>query len=182
MRALIILPFLIFILSCDKGLSPENAEQKAGFGGNVTFIGNWNLSAKQTYVVAFKDPLLSISDFSIFNLKFVSDSIPFGANNFNYSTNNENSVLSNIEFGNYSYVAVAQTIRDTLSLDRNDWIVAGIYTSNDDLTKPGILNIPQGTFVENVNIVCDFNNPPPQPPSEIRNILKTFFDFEKIEK
>ncbi|MBK8944397.1 MAG: hypothetical protein IPM32_03905 [Ignavibacteriae bacterium] len=182
MRALRILPFLFLLLSCDKGLSPENADQKAGFGGTVTFIGNWNSAAKQTYVVAFKDPLLSISDFSIFNLKFVSDSIPFGSNNFNYSTNSENAVLSNIEFGDYSYVAVAQTIRDTLSLDRNDWIVAGIYTSNDDSAQPGILNIPQGTFIENVNILCDFNNPPPQPPSEIQNLLKSFFESKKSDE
>jgi hypothetical protein len=182
MRAFAIIIILLFLLiSCDKGLSPELAETKAGFSGTVTFIGNWNSEAKQTYVVAFKNPLLSIDDFSIFNLKFVSELIPFGSSTYSYSTNDAGAVLSNIDSGDYSYVAVAQTIRDTLSLARKDWIVAGIYTLENNLTQPGILNIPQGTFVENINIVCDFNNPPPQPPSEINNLLKSFFEMKKIK-
>ena len=32
----------------------------------------------QTHVVVFKEPLLSVSDFNVFNLKFVSESIPNG--------------------------------------------------------------------------------------------------------
>jgi len=49
-------------------------------------------------------------------------------------------------------------------LDRKDWFVVGLYYNNNDTTIAGILTIPENTFVNQVNIICDFNNSPPQPP------------------
>ncbi|MCB0745344.1 MAG: hypothetical protein KDC67_15650, partial [Ignavibacteriae bacterium] len=78
-------PILIFILvsillnSCDKGLSPEMAEPKVGFSGTINFLGDWDKSINQTLVVLFKTPLLSKDDFNVFNLKYVSDTIPSGS-------------------------------------------------------------------------------------------------------
>jgi hypothetical protein len=64
----------------------------------------------------------------------------------------------------YHYVAVAQQSTDEISLDRKDWFVSGVYYANGDTTTPGILTIPEDTFVDDINIYCDFDNPPPQPP------------------
>jgi hypothetical protein len=167
MRAYQIFIILIAItafVSCDKGLSPDLGEEKAGFGGSITFSGDWNPDILQTHVVVFKNPLLTVDDFNVFNLSFVSESIPNGSVSYNYSTNDENALISTIEPGNISYIAVAQSLRDTITLNREDWIVVGLYYSDDDKTMPGILTLNEGIFIDGVNINCDFNNPPPQPP------------------
>jgi len=174
-----LLLLIISLVSCDKGLSPDMASPKVGFEGTVNFIGNWNPKAKQTYVVLFKEPLLSITDFNVFNLKYVSDTIPIGTQVYHYSTNDVNSLISSIEPGEYSYLAVAQTKRDTLSLNRVDWFVAGLYYSKNDSTKPGKLVIPQATFVDSIDLICDFNNPPPQPPGGLEELLNRVFQNSK---
>lgn len=170
---IIIIPLLF---SCDKGLSPisEDEVKLTGFKGTVTFIGDWDKSVARTHVVLFKEPLLSKNDFNIFNLKYVSDTIPNGSNIFNFNSTEE-SLISNVLPGEYSYLAVAQSKQLSLSLNREDWIVVGVYYENNDTTKPGILKIPENNLVENINITCDFNNPPPQPPS-----LAEYFNQLKI--
>ena len=176
MRAFLIILLSLILVSCDKGLSPDLADENTGFGGTVTFIGEWDPSLTQTHVVVFKNPLLSISDFNVFNLSFVSEVIPNGSSSYRYSTFSENSLVSTVEAGKYSYIAVAQSLRDTITLNREDWIVAGIYYTDATAANPGILNLPEGAFIENVDIVCDFNNPPPQPPSEqLSKALKKIF-------
>lgn len=177
----IIIISLIIFISCDKGLSPEIADPKVGFGGTITFIGNWNPEVNQTHIVLFKDLLLSESDFNVFNLKFVSDTIPNGSQVYNYSTT-DNSLIENIEPGEYSYLAVAQSKLNYLTLNREDWFIVGIYFLNNDFTNPAKLLIPEATYVENVNITCDFNNPPPQPPGGLNNLLKTYFNYLKKNK
>lgn len=175
MRAFQIFTIIIAIaafISCDKGLSPDLAEEKAGFGGSITFSGDWDPDILQTHVVVFKDPLLTVDDFNVFNLSFVSESIPNGSGSYNYSTNDENALISTIEPGDISYIAVAQSLRDTITLNREDWIVVGLYYS-DDNTMPGTLTLTEGIFINDVNINCDFNNPPPQPPGGI-------FPLEKL--
>ncbi len=166
MTKTIILIFLsLFILSCDEGLSPEMATINPGFGGTVTFIGQWDTSIKRTHVVLFKEPLKSKKDFNAFNLKFVSDSIETGTRTYHYSTTDENSLLSSVTAGNYAYLAVAQSKTEKLSLNREDWFIVGLYSiTEDNSVKPKTLTVPEATFIDSINIVCDFNNPPPQPP------------------
>ena len=166
MRAVIIIlfPLSFLLLSCDKGLSPDLADEKSGFGGTITFSGEWDPASKQTHVVAFNDPLLSIDDFNVFNLSYVSESIPNGSNSYNYTTNNTEALISVIVPGEVAYIAVAQSLRDTITLNRADWVVIGLYYSPNDNVNPGKINIEEGKYLENINIHCDFNNPPPQPP------------------
>jgi hypothetical protein len=163
---LIVFIILIFI-SCGEGLSPNLADEKVGFGGTINFSGEWSPTINQTHVVVFKDPLLSVSDFNVFNLKFVSESIPNGTTTYNYTTNDDGALISSIDPGSVSYIAVAQSLKDTITLNRADWIVIGIYYELGDSLQPGIINIPESGFLENINIHCDFNNPPPQPPGGI---------------
>lgn len=165
---LFLILLIVFIIACDEGLSPDLANEKVGFGGTITFDGEWDSNINQTHVVAFKDPLLSVLDFNMFNLKFVSETIPNGSHVYKYSTNNDNSLISNIELGEISYIAVAQSKRDSITLNREDWIIVGLYYTNSDITEPGILKLSKTSFVDSINIHCDFNNPPPQPPGGVK--------------
>ncbi|MCK7526210.1 MAG: hypothetical protein MZV64_55700 [Ignavibacteriales bacterium] len=67
---------LISLISCDKGIEPKDENEQTGFGGTVTFIGEWPVEIKRMFIVVFKDPLLAATDFTINNLKFLSLEIP----------------------------------------------------------------------------------------------------------
>ncbi len=149
--------------SCDEGISPEPEVVEPGFSGTVRFIGNWPADVKQTNLVLFKNPLLSAADFNVFNIKFISNTIPYGASIYEFNSE-ENFLLADVQPGDYAYLAVAQSKTDQLSLSRADWFVSGVYYAGSDTTNPGTLSIPQNTFIEGVEIIVDFNNPPPQPP------------------
>jgi len=157
---------ILFLYGCNKGIEPLPEDLQTGFGGKITFIGQWPDSVTRTHLVVFKDPLNSVGDFSPANLRFVSQEIPKGSIEYNYSSLDSSVIPGSGEFqpGNYSYVAVAQSAKQDVSLNREDWFVAGLYYNAGDTTKPGTLQISENTFVNNVNIVCDFNKPPPQPP------------------
>jgi len=161
----IILLTVIFIVSCDRGLAPTEPglENKTGFGGTITFLGNWDSEITQTNIVLFKNPLLSGADFNIQNLKYLSTSIPFGSSDYIYNTIDSIS-FGNVEAGSYAYLAVVQTKADPITLDRKDWFVVGVYQSRALGSEPGEITIERNKFKFDVNIICDFNNPPPQPP------------------
>jgi len=166
-----LLPAIIFLITCifacDHGIEPKPiVSEPPGFSGTITFSGEWPDSITRTHIVVFKDPLLSASDFNIFNLKFVSNEIPFGTRTYEYSSRDSSFVPGTglFEPGSYAYVAVAQQFTENLSLLRRDWFVAGVYYANGDTTQPGTMVIPDSTFVQFINITCDFDNPPPQPP------------------
>jgi hypothetical protein len=161
----IIAIFLFSIAGCDKGIEPIPFEG-AGFSGTITFVGAWPDSITRTHIIVFKNPLDSITDFNIFNLSYVSLEIPFGTRRYNFSSLDSAYVpiSGHLSAGTYSYVCVAMSISQNLSFLRKDWFVAGLYYANSDTTKPGILTIPENTLVRNINIVCDFNHLPQQPP------------------
>ncbi len=148
-------------LSCGEGIAPEPIKQ-TGFSGTATFIGEWPEGITRTHIVVFKDPLLSAGDFNAYNLKFVSVEIPYGSTVFNF--NSADTSVVKIGDGEFSYVAVAQQKTQNVSLLRKDWNVVGVYFAGGDTTNPGKLIIPKNTLVKGINIKCDFNNPPIQPP------------------
>jgi len=161
---LVILSFIL--ISCDQGIEPKPISDPTGFSGEVTFIGEWPGGIQRTHIVVFKNPLLSESDFNVFNLKYVSEEIPNGTEFLAYSTLDPSIIPEEgfLNTGEYSYIAVAQSKSEEVSLNRSDWFVAGLYFSSGDSTNPGKIVITEGEILENINIVCDFNNPPPQPP------------------
>jgi hypothetical protein len=165
-RAIFFFSILVLIFyGCDGGIEPQPENTQTGFGGKITFIGQWPDSVTRTHLVVFKEPLNSISDFSIQNIRYVSGEITFGITGYVYDSR-DSAVLPETgltEIGDYAYVAVAQSAEQNVSLNRADWFVVGLYY-NTDSTNPGTLHIPENTFVDNINITCDFNNPPPQPP------------------
>jgi hypothetical protein len=150
---------LFYIYGCNKGLGPVS---ETGFSGTITFVGNWPEGITRTHIVVFKNELKTPIDFSLINLKYISLGIPYGVKTFKFKSTDSSYIP--IGSGTYEYVAVVQSKTPDLSIIRSDWFVAGVYYTNGDTSKPGILEIPENTLVENINIVCDFNNPPPQPP------------------
>lgn len=152
---------LVLNLSCGEGIAPESIVQ-TGFSGTVSFVGNWPQGITRTHIVVFEDPLLTAGDFNAFNLKFVSLEIPYGTQVYNF--NSADTAVVKIADGEFSYVAVAQQKTPNVSLNRKDWFVVGLYYAGGDTSKPGTLIIPKNTLVKNINIICDFDNPPIQPP------------------
>ena len=164
--ASIILIIAFSLSSCDKGIAPgEPPSGPAGFAGKVTFVGEWPEGITRTHLVVFKNSIQSSSDFFPPNLTFIVDSIPYRSTEFTYNSIDNNFVpIFKIGEDNYSYVVVAQSKAPEISLDRKDWFVVGVYCINGDQTKPKTLTIYPGEITPDVNIVVDFNNPPPQPP------------------
>jgi hypothetical protein len=159
--------FIISFNACDKGIEPKNYDEPTGFSGTVTFVGEWPVEIKRAFIVVFKDPLLTGADFTITNLKFLSMEIPLGVQTYNFSSFDTSYIPQNpgpFLPGNYAYVAVAYQTTDQLSLDRKDWYVAGVYDGNLNTNEPAVMIIRENIFITYVNINCDFNNPPPQPP------------------
>ena len=169
--SIIVIFFFIVMASCcdtEHGIAPKPlVKQKFGFGGNVVFYGAWPDSITRTVIIAFKDPLINPDDFVIQNIGFLSFELPLGVPTYQYSSI-DSSIIPLIPFefppSVYHYVAVAQQSTVELSLARKDWFVTGIYTADGDPTIPGILTISENVFADNINIYCDFENPPPQPP------------------
>lgn len=161
---------LFSLIACDKGIEPKDENEQTGFGGTVTFIGEWPVEIKRMFIVVFKDPLLAATDFTINNLKFLSLEIPLGAQTHNFSSLDSSYIPQNpgpFLPGSYAYVAVAYQTTENLSLARRDWFVGGIYYKYGNTSEPGTMVITENVFLENVNILCDFDNPPPQPPGGI---------------
>jgi hypothetical protein len=167
--ALIFASLLVLLSRCDKGIEPvpDNSSLPGitGFGGKVTFTGNWPEGIKRTQIVVFKEPIYTSADFLPPNLSFIIDTIPTGSRQFVYnSVDNSYTSLLQLTPGDYKYVVVAQSSTPVLSLDRKDWTVVGIYYTNNDTSAPGVLTIRQGRMMTGIDITVDFNNPPPQPP------------------
>ncbi len=154
----------------DHGIEPRPetpADKISGFSGRVTFINEWPDSIKRSFVVVFQNPLLTLGDFTVFNLKFLSREIPLNSSVYEFSSLDSAFIPSApgpFPPGTYAYIAVAQQSTEELSLARKDWFVSGLYFANGDTTTPGTMIVPDSSFVENINITVDFNNPPPQPP------------------
>ena len=166
--ALILFAVTIFFLaiSCDHGIEPLEAET-SGFSGTITFTSDWPDSVQRSFLVVFQDPLLSDTNFTIFNLKYLSREVPLGSTAHNFSSLDSSYIPPEpgpFPSGTYAYVAVVQQSTPNLSLARKDWFVSGVYYANGDTTKPGTMVIPDSTFVGNINITVDFDNPPAQPP------------------
>ncbi|MEJ2194695.1 MAG: hypothetical protein P8X73_07535 [Ignavibacteriaceae bacterium] len=161
---------LVISISCDSehGIAPKLiGKQEFGFGGNIVFYGAWPDSIKRMVLIVFKDPLIDTDDFVLQNIGLLSFELPLNVQTFQYSSTDSTIIPlipDDASPSVYHYVAVAQQSTDDISLSRKDWFVSGVYYVQGDTSSPGILTIPDDTYIENINIYCDFDNPPPQPP------------------
>ncbi len=161
-QTITIVLLLIFSLSCEHGIAPRIEPPRTGFSGMITFLNEWPKDVYSTRLVVFRDTIKTASDFSIFNIGFISDTIPQLLSAYYYESD-KNPVIP-INPGIYKYVCVAQCLVPGISLRREDWRVAGIYYSSNDITKYGQIEITEGAFLKDIDITVDFNNPPIQPP------------------
>lgn len=162
--SLIILVLIVYIVGCDKGISPRVEPPRTGFSGKITFIGNWPADVYQTRVVAFRETIKTSADFNILNVGFISDTIPYGVNEFIYESD-KNPLIPAQPSTKLNYIVVAQSIVPNPAPIRAHWRVAGIYFDPNDTTKYGSVKIEEGIFKRKIDIVVDFNNPPAQPPN-----------------
>ncbi|MFA5805814.1 MAG: hypothetical protein WC879_14350 [Melioribacteraceae bacterium] len=165
---LIICCMLYFISGCDKGIEPEPEKSPEseiiGFRGKVTFTGNWPAGITRTHIVVFKNEIKSVDDFSFQNLAFVVDSIPYKSQEFIYNSVMNNFFSFTLADGTYKYIVVAQSKTPSISLNRDDWFIVGVYYNNGDKSKPGTMTLQKGKITTGIDVNVDFNNPPPQPP------------------
>jgi len=165
---LIFFIFLFGLSACNHGIAPlEEPSVTPGFEGKVFFKGSWPTGQySQIIVTLFKNPILDSTDFNLMNLRFVSKPVPDGVKEFKYSTKDKDNFLSNVEAGEYAYLAVAMQVRPN-SFARRDWKIIGVYIPNGDSSKAGRIIIPPDTFLKDVNITCDFDHLPVQPPEGV---------------
>ena len=155
----------IFFTACDKGIQPLEEIGPSSFSGKVTFAGTWPQGIKRTHVVVFKEEIKTVSDFFLPNLSFVIDSIPYKTKEFSFnSLEKPFSTIFKLAPGSYKYVVVAQSKTPEITFNRADWTVVGVYCENGNQAKPKTLSMLAGKTTTDINIIVDFNNPPPQPP------------------
>lgn len=157
---------LLFIAGCNGGIEPpEPVTGPTGFAGKITFIGSWPAGITRTHLVVYKNPIVNDADFTFPNLSAILRSADYGSTEFNFISNSDNLFAnSEIEPGDYLYVAVVQSRTEFLSLERRDWNVIGVYYQEGNNSSPGVMRIEKNKITQGINIICDFNNPPPQPP------------------
>ncbi len=157
-KKIFILSTLFFFLSCDHGLKPPETEtspayEEPGFGGTVYFKGTWPDTIYDLRVVAFrKYPPQDIINEVIQGKAKFSETLPNKVDSAKYQ------VLA--DTGKWEYVVVALQYGSNIF---SDWKAIGVYDTTPEDTIPTPIYIPYGKFLRNININCDFNNPPPQP-------------------
>lgn len=166
-KLFVIILIALIVISCDKGIEPypEPVDpENTAIAGTVTFIGQWTSGIARTHIVLFKNLIQTEADFFPPNLSYVSNEIDSGTVVLEYDSRENNLLDVKIAPGTYNYIVVAQSTKEALSLERKDWFVVGVYYTGNDKTKPGSIIVNEGKVTEGVDIICDFDNPPPQPP------------------
>lgn len=155
------------LVSCDKGIEPYPEPldpENTGFSGTISFKGEWPEGIARTHLVLFKEKIVDSTDFFPPNLSYVSNDIDSGTVTLEYNSKENNLLGVEISPGTYEYLVVAQSTKEELSLNRSDWFVIGVFYSGNNTSQPGKLVVQEGRMTSNVDIFCDFDNPPPQPP------------------
>lgn len=163
MKVLLRCSFIIFILfsGCDKGLAPVSATVVSpGFGGTITYKSKIpppdSLFDLRVVAVPYY-PIDSL--FQNILLKVFSGEIAYSPNSL--STADSTIKYSMFVFPKtYYYVAVMQQYGPLIF---TDWRVVGIYGYSPASPTPKSVTVPDGKFIEGINMDVDFYNLPPQP-------------------
>ena len=179
----VVLSMLVLLYSgCDKGLAPLavtpiDPNAPTGFGGTIRFL-RWpradsiDIAILELRLAAFKDPPIDTTGLFI---EFIRGNViihpPIGSTN--YGTHDSTGRLrDSIKYAiyfttgldslpkTYSYIAMAWRYGPNSFAD---WRPAGLYTTHPNTFIPGAITIRKNVFIQNVDINCDFRNPPPKP-------------------
>jgi hypothetical protein len=176
----VLLLFVSFYSGCDKGLMPPPAldpNAPTGFGGIIYFT-NWppldsvDLVVQELRIAAFKRPpidtTLLIVEYALGNVIIYPAVGATGYSKRDSSGHLRDSIHYAIYFNpgvdvvpaTFSYIAMAWRYGPN---SLTDWRPAGLYTTQPGTFNPGAITIRKNVFIPNVNIHCDFRNPPPIP-------------------
>ncbi len=166
-----LLTILVFYSGCDEGLTLD----PSGFRGTITF-SNWPPpdSVWELRLVAFKrQPTDSSGLFAEWLKGNVLVHPPIGTPAFKkFRTDSTNLFVDSIRYSvtlhgiavdepeTYVYVALAWRYTQNVF---TDWRPAGLYLAQPNTFVPRELVIRKHEYVQDVNIHCDFRNPPPKP-------------------
>lgn len=180
---IVLATFLLFYFGCDKGLAPLppvppiDPNAPTGFGGIIRF-SNWppldsvDLIVQELRIAAFKEPPVDTTGLFF---ELVRGNIiiypPIGTTAYakRDSTGRlRDSIHYSILFTtgldslprSYSYIAMAWRYGTNFF---TDWRPAGLYTTQPGTFNPGSITVKKNVFISNVDLNCDFRNPPPTP-------------------
>ena len=155
---------LALLSSCDDGLGPIS--NPSGISGVLRFK-NWPRadSVQELRLVAFKqyphDSTLLLLEYALGRAAVYppigSTAFPKFLDSIPYSFTTEHTTL---QVDKYDYIVVAWRYgRNPLV----DWRPAGVYTIEPSTFNPAPVRILLHRIIPEINIECDFSNPPPRP-------------------
>jgi hypothetical protein len=161
--ALAALCCLLTLSGCDQGLAPP-LETK--ISGVVVFRGGQSAwpaqdSLVDLRVVFFQDypPSNLIGDVlggkAIFTSSLLNTSAPGGYDSARFEI-----IVPDPVPAQFRYVAVAQQFGSNIF---SDWRAVGVFAPFDRRDTPTAIPLSTGSQIENIRIVVDFNDLPPQP-------------------
>lgn len=185
----VVLSMLILLYSgCDKGLAPLavtpiDPNAPTGFGGIIRFA-NWppldsvDIVIQELRLAAFKQaPVDTTGLFAELIRGNIIIYPPIGTTGWSKRERDpmdttRQRLRDSIHYAIYfttgldslprSYAYIAMAWRNGPS-SFTDWRPAGLYTTQPGTFIPGAITIRKGVFISNVDINCDFRNPPPKP-------------------
>lgn len=161
-NSLFILLCVVFLLGCDKGISPNDSlvDRKPGFAGSVAFVSSWPSNVLEMRIVAV--PYYPV-DSTVSELigKFLNGVIK---SSDPLSVIGDSGSVQQYTFfldpGNYEYVAIVQRYGQNYY---TDWRVISIYGYTAEHPTPKQVTVQPFQFITGIDFTVDFNNLPPQP-------------------
>jgi hypothetical protein len=163
---LLFLAFLLFSGGCDHGLEPSRPVQP-GFAGTIHFEGQWPSDTIEIRLIASQVWRQFTSYTEIIQLVAYTDSVkiypppaenglPMGRDSVHYDFP--------VPPSTYRYIAVAQRFGTNPFAD---WRIIGVYDGRSGTLEPKEVIVLSDQHVSGIDILVDFNNPPPQPFKEV---------------
>ena len=162
MKNILSIILLVFLVSCDPGLTLPQGE-KPGIAGTITFQGPWPPADSLHDLRIIASPIFPI-DTAKTNLMFLvlqgviqvypalaESGLPFNVASITYEFP--------LPRGEYKYVAVFQQYASSLVA----WRPVGVYTGGKPGFKPVSIKIDGTELIRDISIDVDFRNLPPLP-------------------
>ncbi len=161
MKVFIVFGMLLFLLSCQEGVSPDDGQKESFLSGKIIIVSgkeSWpppDSSKELRIIVVPQYPPYNIFADILEGRAYLSDTLPRFVDTITYSTKIQRTpmpeayILASLRFG-------------TISQQR----MIGFYKSNQESKVPDKLYIGKGIHLKNLNIFVDFKNLPEQKPVE----------------
>lgn len=141
--------------ACGDGLEPEPvcAPTLVGACGKLDFRGPIPDSTDNVFIAAFTTLPQTCTDLILNRQPFIPSSVPYTGTSATYSVA--------LPPGDYHWLLAVWKKIGSLQLNASDTTllrVAGYYRDPADTTQRGVVTVPTGTFVTDIDFVVDFNH------------------------